>query len=176
MATKTATATTTTTNAPTVAGIAGVSVSDVGALASIRTGKVSATAKKAHVIVSGMSQAATIGAAIVGRGAVGKQARANISAPTLGFYLSKDVGTIDGGSWADLFGLLVQAVGIVPSASVLKDKPKARCLAYLNQARLNFEAKMANADTIKAQDGAAYNVSRCDYLRDTLTPHVDFKG
>ena len=123
-----------------------------------------------------MSQAATIGAAIVGRGAVGKQARANISAPTLGFYLAKPVGGIDGGQWADLFGLLVQAVGIVPSMTVMRDKPKARVLAYLMQSRVNFQAKLVNADTVKAYDSAHAKMAHVDQLERELTPHVEFKG
>lgn len=115
-----------------------------------KKGIVTASAARTADIVNAMSEAAIVGAAMSGKGAVGKTARAAIAnVTTLAHLLSKPA--IDGGQWADVFGLLVQEFGQNPSGHVMGFKAKPRCAEYLKQVRVNLDARFINAETVKAQ-------------------------
>ena len=124
-----------------------------------KNGKVTRTAEKAAQIVSGMSDGAKLAAAINGKGAIGKHAAATIKgARTLGQLLAMPM--IDGGQWADVFGLLVQELNVTPAGLVMSHKAKPRCLAYIAQVRDSLVSRFSSAETVKAQDLAQRQLER----------------
>ena len=125
-----------------------------------KKGIITASAARTADIVNGMSETAIVGAAMSGKGAIGKTARAAIAnVTTLASLLSRPA--IDGGQWADVFGLLVQEFGQNPSGHVMGFKAKPRCAEYLKQVRVNLDARFINAETVKAQKMA---IASLDHL------------
>ena len=139
-----------------------LSINKTGPIAN-KTGKITTTATKAAHIVNGMTDRGIIGAAFNGKGAIGKQARASIKGVlTLDTLLTLDA--VDGGQWADIFGLLVQEFGVIPSESIIKTAAKPRCAAYCVQVQKNLDAKLFNADTVKQQQTVQRVALRLDVV------------
>lgn len=126
-----------------------INVTTAPALAN-KKGQVTTSAARAADIVNAMSNSAIVGAAMNGKGSIGKTARAALTnVVTLAHLCGQQ--SIDGGQWADMFGLLVQEFGTNPSGHVMTFKAKPRCAEYIKQVRVNLDARFINAETVKAQ-------------------------
>lgn len=130
-------------------------------MASLKTGKITASAEKVALTLNSMSAAALLGAAVEGKGAIGTQAREALrgQAVTLGQLLAAD--QLDGGQWGDLFGLLRAEFGVADYNRATM-RGRSGCVAYVAAVRRSMVTRFDRAETVKSQDNAHAALQRFD--------------
>lgn len=118
-----------------------------------KSGKVTATAEKVAATLNSMSAAALVGAALTGKGQIGKLAAQSLKggAVTLEALLAAE--QLDGGQWGDLFALLRAEYGVADYNRATM-RGRAGVLAYMGAVRVSLVQRFDRAETAKAQDRA----------------------
>lgn len=122
----------------------------VQALASVRTGKVSASNEKAAALLNSSDKQTIVSAALTSRGAVGKTAKTALlsSVKTLETLLS--CAALDGSEWGNLLTLLAGEFG-VDCFNRATMSGKAGCERYIALTVQALEVKFSKCETVKAQ-------------------------
>ncbi len=132
-----------------------------GAFAALanKKGKVTVSSEKTAHALNLLSGRAVIGAALDGKGAIGKQARMAIrtQAVTLDGLLCQ--ASLDGAQWGDLLGLLVAEFGVAHLNRTTM-RGKAGAVAYMAQVVKSCELKFDGAETGKVSERAALALIR----------------
>jgi hypothetical protein len=128
-----------------------------------KSGKVSKGAENARALVSGMTNAGIVGAALSSKGAVGNTARAALAAHvvTLDNLLARE--SLDGSEWGNLLALLVGEFGI-GTFNAASMKGKSGAVTYLTVTRNAIVLAFDLADTVKGQDRAKALLRQIDVV------------